>query len=288
MSGEWDERRPPTLPSAAPPPQQPPIGWAPAPPPGSVPPPLGSGSGGGPRWLVVAAVVLVVVVGAGAAVVVTSDDDDPAVAPADLRLDDLRPVLLTQDDLGGDWEPIDDAEQSESVEPDVSEECRRAMEERAPDARGVAPSLNAIFWQGPTGGTPIVTHLVALLDEDMASFEDLRETADVCREYTVDDGDVTTTTVQRLVAAEGPGDEVLAYETDSTTTYDDGSQPPSLTHGYDLYVRRDGVMSVVHMTGGFEDAVPSDGEVRESGPADVDLVHQLAERIDERLRAALE
>ena len=253
------------------------------------PPPPGSGQGGGPKWLVVAAIVLVVAIGVGATVVLTSGDDAPELAPPGLELDELQPALVDEDDLGGDWAEVDDAEPSETEEPEVSEECRRVQEERGDAANESLPTVFAVFRQQSAANPPgVLVHSFALVTEDMPSFDEVRESADVCDEETVDDGEVTTTTVRRLVDADELGDDVLAFETEHTVVDNDGDQRSSLTHGYELLVRRDGVLSIVVMSVGFVGAGSSDDEMVESGLPDVDLVHQLAADADERVIAVLD
>jgi hypothetical protein len=306
MSEHWNPTTPPgqqppaPFPSAQPPVPTTPTPWAggqgPVPghlPPPQSPPPPAPGRG---RWLVAGAVVLVAAVAGGGALVLTPDDDDSGdgasvVAPSALDLEDLRPALLTEDDLGGEWRS--QGASNNTGLPDgweMSDECRRLLRQLGMDPSEQVPAVQDNFVEGSSDTGATLIHNLTLVDAETPSLGELGDAMETCGELTYDDGEWITMVETRPVEGDGPGDEVLAFEIDLAVAQVGIQTDVVGYHGYGLMSRRDGVESTVSSFAGFPEGAQDaadDGGVLETDAADVDLVHDLAEVAEQKVSDVL-
>jgi hypothetical protein len=266
------------------------------PPPPPVPPhPIPPGPVPGPghrrrRDQLTAAVVVAVplaILVAGLAVTRGGGDPEASRPPDYLRLSDLEPALLTEDDVGRGFVAQtgtpDVAPTGIPDDADVSPGCRRALERFESfesDVDGGADPIAgmvSVDFERPDGTT--LNHNLALMEADTPGTDEIAAGWSQCRRIEYEQDDLHY--VQHVEADEvdGLGDGAAAIAITNDITTPEGNEVKVAS--YALVVVRDGVSFTVSAGNQVD---PEQG----SEPPDPDLVAELAAIGDAKLRQLLD
>lgn len=242
------------------------------------------------RWPLVVTIVVALVAASGLVTLVVTDDSDTAsTAPAELDIADMERALLTEEDVGGGFTVDEDNDGEEegflsSEEIDASAECREAIARFQADEDD--DEIIEIGFEHPTSNAG-VGHEITLIDPGEPTMGDVADGLGRCGTMAFEDDGAQFEIDLTVADLEGPGEEALgvAMITDVTS--------PAYDLTLDTYVimaARDGVVSIIDVTGPIEVSPPTESASRppEGGPADRELARRLAETADERIRRVLE
>lgn len=219
--------------------------------------------------------MLVLAAGTVVAAVALGSGDDREVT-------DLRPALLTLDDLGNEFSPASDDDEDDTLdldEADMDEDCREALERFAAGGEDDEDeSLMAAFERRSDGVG--VEHELDIIDADEPTLGEVADALGQCDRIAYEDQGVPVELRLSVSDVEGLGEEALALDLTIDVTVMAGAQVTAEAYG--LMVVRDGTASTVFVTG------PLDPATLEAGPVDRDLARELAGTADGRVQQALD